>query len=225
MTSNEDGLFGDISDDSFNSISPPRGPSFLSLLPEIRNVIYDLVFVSLAYVGTNGTTNKLFFNDAVKWQNLDFAMSCQQVYAEAGTIFFSRNGSEFYYIRPFKAFIESISIEGRRLITKLNFKFLKGSPFGVSRYIRSCTNIQQLSISIRVVKPNCKSQGWWLYPIKNAQDFLFTEFNKLEFGEARGIGEARDSEARSECVALREECALFRAMNQVKYEDIYTQNG
>lgn len=226
ITSSEDDLFGDIEDDLFNSISPPRGPSFLSLPPEIRNMIYDLVFVSPAYVGTNGTSNKSFFNDAVKWRNLDFAISCRQVYAESGTIFYSRNGFEFYYIRPFKAFMESIGIEGRRLITKLNFNFLKGSPFCALRYIRSCTNIQQLNISLRVMKPNCESQAWWLYPIKNAKDFLFTEFNKLEFGEASGIGEARDSEARGECmVALREKNALFRALNKVKYEDIYTQNG
>lgn len=223
----EDPLFEGISDKFFDEVtatatSPHRGPSFLSLPPEIRNMIYDLVFVSPAYIGTNGMTNSLFFKDALKWRNLDFAMSCRQVYIESANVFYAKNGFEFYYIRPFKAFLESIGIERRRLITKLNFNFLKGSPYVVLRYIRSCTNIQQLNISLRVMHP----QGWWLYPVQNVKEFLFTNFNKLEFGEATGFRGAPDGKATGELtMAQRGRSALCSALKKAKHEDIYAQNG
>lgn len=228
----DDALFEGISDDFFDqvpaapatAISAHRGPSFIDLPPEIRNMVYDLVFVSPEFIGTKGTTNSSFFKDAVKWRNLNFAMSCRQIHDESANVFYAKNGFEFYYIRPFKAFMESIGIEGRRLITKLNFNFLKGSPFLVLRYIRSCRNIQHLNISLRVIKPYCK--GWWLYPFKNAKEFLFTDFDKLELGEASGVGEARDSDAMSACkVAPREKGALFKALTNAKHENIYAQNG
>lgn len=104
-------------------------------------MIYDLVFVSPAYIGTNGMTNSSFLKDALKWRDLDFAMSCRRVYIVSANVSYTKNGFEFYYIRPFKVFIESIGIERRRPITKLNFNFLKGSPYIMLRYIRSCTNI------------------------------------------------------------------------------------
>lgn len=226
VNSNEEDLFGDVPDDLFESIPSPNRLSFLSLPPEIRNMVYELVFVSPANIGTNGMTNSCFFQDVVRWRNLDFAMSCRQIYTESGNIFYARNGFEFYYIRPFKEFMESIGVQRRRLITKLNFNFLKGSPFCVLRYIRSCTNMQELNISLRVIKSNCEGQGWWLYPIKNVREFIFTDFDKLELGEASGVGEARDSEARGECrVGAREKNALFTALRKVKNEDIYMANG
>lgn len=58
------------------------------------------------------------------------------------------------------------------------------------------------------------------------KEFLFTDSDKLEFGEGSGVGEARDSEARDECkVGHREKTALFTALRKVKSEDIYTPNG
>lgn len=226
VASDEEDLFEDIPDNFFDTISTSRRPSFLALPPEIRNMIYDLVFVSPTYIGTNGMTTKYFLRDVVKWRNLDFAISCRQIYAESANVFYAKNGFEFYYIRPFKEFMESIGIERRRLITKLNFNFLNGSPFIVLRYIRSCTSIQQLNICLRVNKASSESQGWWLYPVKNAKEFLFTDFNKLDFGEASGVGQARDDEARGECkIAPREKDALFQALTKAKHEDVYTQNG
>lgn len=221
----EPDLFEGIPDAFFDGIAPRRGPSFLSLPPEIRNTIYDLVFVSPDYIGTHGMTNSLFFNDVDKWRNLNFAMSCRQVYTESANVFYAKNGFEFYYIRPFKAFMEQIGVERRRLITKLNYNFLKGSPFIVLRYLRSCTNLQQLNISLRVLKSGRENQGWWLYPVRNVKDFIFTDYKKLEFGEASGFGEAHESEARGECqVPPRQRDALFGALVKVKDENIHTQN-
>ncbi|MCJ1465924.1 hypothetical protein MMC07_004543 [Pseudocyphellaria aurata] len=217
-------LFEGIPDAFFDGIATRRGPSFLSLPPEIRNMIYDLVFVSPDYIGTHGMTNSLFFNDVVKWRNLDFAMSCRQIYAESANVFYAKNGFEFYYIRPFKAFMEQIGVERRRLITKLNYNFVKGSPFIVLRYLRSCTNLQQLNISLRVLKTGCQDQGW-LYPVRNVKNFIFTDYPKLEFGDARGFGEAHESEARGECkVPPRQRDALFGALLRVKDENIHAQN-
>lgn len=69
-------------------------------------------------------------------------------------------------------------------------------------------------------------KGWWLYPVQNVKEFLFTDFNKLEFGEVTGFGGAHDGKAKDELTMARTgKNALCSALTKAKYEDIYAQNG
>lgn len=162
---------------------------FLKLPPEIRNRIYDLVFVSPQYIGANGTLTKAFYHDAAKYRHLAFASACRQIYQESANIFYAKNGFEFFYIRPLLEFLEAIGAEGRKLLTKIKFSCTKGTPFIVLRYLKSCTNLQELEVSTRIVMPSRKN-SWWAYPLKDAKGFFLGSNRVIEYEEVRGFGKA-----------------------------------
>lgn len=222
--------FGSIPDALFESISErehsvPSKTSFLTLPPEIRNMIYDLVFVSPAYIGTDKMLTKGFFEEAAQWRNLAFARSCRQIYHESAHIFYAKNGFEFWYIGPMLNFMESIGFQGRRLLTRLRFSFLSGSPFVALRYLKSCESLKELSISIRISKLRHKN-SWWLYPVKNVHAFVFTDCNELSFGEGRGFGDVSDAEAGElSKLAPDKMSALRQALIQVKAENPLRPSG
>ena len=165
-----------------------RGFSFLQLPPEIRNRIYDLVFVKPGYIGSGGSLTKAFYYDAAKWRNLAFARSCRQVYKESADIFYARNGFEFFYIRPFLEFIEAIGYKRRNLLTKIRFHHTKGTPFIVLRYLKSCKNLEELEVYARCIKK--KTNSWWEYPMKNAKSFFLGSHSVIEFEEVFRFGKA-----------------------------------
>ena len=162
---------------------------FLKLPPEIRNRIYELVFVSPNYIGTNGTQTKSFYKDASRWRNLAFAKSCRQIYSESANIFYARNGFEFHYIRPFLEFMEAIGPSRRKLVSKIRYYFLSGRPFIALRYLRSCANLEELEISVKIITKG-KKNSWWSYPLKDAKAFLFSKAKIIDFGPIRTFGKA-----------------------------------
>ena len=195
----EEDFFGSVPDALFESITDvehsmaPKA-SLLTLPPEIRNMIYDLVYVSPSYIGTHRMVTDSFFHEAAQWRNLGFVTSCRQIYCESANIFYAKNGFEFYYIGPLLQFMEGIGFQRRRLLTKLRFNYLSGSPFIALRYLRSCESLRELSISIRVCQLGSPNSGW-LYPVKNIRTSVLTDCSELSFGEARGFGAASDAEA------------------------------
>jgi len=162
---------------------------FLKLPAEIRNRIYDLVFVSDDYIGANATLTKAFYHEAAKYRNLAFASACRQIYQESANIFYAKNGFEFFYIRPFLEFLEAIGVKRRMLLTKLKYNYSNGTPFVVLRYLKSCKNLAGLEISARVVMTNRKT-SWWAYPLKDAKGFFLGSNSVIEFGDVRKFGKA-----------------------------------
>lgn len=160
---------------------------FLKLPPEIRNRIYDLVFVKTQYIGANGTLTKAFYRDAARYRHLAFASVCRQIYQESANIFYAKNGFEFFYIRPFLEFLEAIGPERRKLLTKIKFNCSKGTPFIVLRYLKSCTNLQELEVSARIVMSSRKN-SWWAYPLKDAKGFFLGSNRTIEYEDVRKIG-------------------------------------
>jgi len=162
---------------------------FLQLPPEIRNRIYDLVFVSPQYIGANSAVTKAFYHDATRYRHLAFASACRQLYQESANIFFAKNGFEFFYIRPSLEFLEGIGAERRKLLRKIRFNCSKGAPFIVLRYLKSCTNLQELEVSARIAMPSRKS-SWWAYPLKDAKGFFLGSNRAIAFGDVRVFGKA-----------------------------------
>lgn len=165
---------------------------FLRFAPEIRNQIYDLVFVKPSYIGSTSThfhvRTKGFYNDARLWRNLGFAMTCRQIYEESANIFYAKNGFEFYYSRPFLEFLEAIGVQRRGLLTKLRYhQHENGAPFIVCRYLKSCTNLKDLEILARVATET-RAKFFWEYPLKNPKDFFLGKKTEIEFREPRTLG-------------------------------------
>lgn len=221
----EEEFFEDIPNAQFESMSEigpsisPK-PSLLTLPAEIRNTIYDLVFVSPSYIGANHHHRDEFFKEAAKWRNLAFAMACRQIYDESANIFYAKNGFVFFFIGSFLEFMESIGYQRRRLLTRLSFNFDHGSPFVALRYIRSCESLLDLNVSVRVSAESALCGSWWLYPVKNVHALFFTDFNVIEFGEGHIFGDAIGNKAGQLFeVAPKAMVALREALIKVKEEN------
>ncbi|KAL9039706.1 MAG: hypothetical protein Q9214_004771, partial [Letrouitia sp. 1 TL-2023] len=157
------------------SIAAEQKFDFLRLPPEIRNRVYDFVFVSNHYIGTAyGTLTRQFYRDAIKWRNLHFLKVCRQIYNESAGIFFARNGFEFSYITTLQHFMRSIGIKNRRLITKLRYchSAFRGKPFKALRYLRSCENL----INLEICGIFCYTDKMLL---KKASAFFLTEYSTI----------------------------------------------
>ncbi|MCJ1366143.1 hypothetical protein MMC16_005268 [Acarospora aff. strigata] len=192
---------------------------FLKLPPEIRNRIYDLIFVSDQYIGANGTLTKTFYHEAAKYRNLAFASACRLIYQESANIFYAKNGFEFFYIRPFLEFLEAIGATLRKLLTKLRYNYSHGTPFVVLRYLKSCTNLRELEVSVRVVMPSRK-HSWWAYPLRDAKGFFLGSSHSIEFEAVRGFGKAATTslEPPKDRVDTAKEC-LVACLLKVKMEE------
>lgn len=195
------------------------GLPFLKFPPEIRNRVYEFLFVSPIYIGSEGASTKSFYKDASRWRNLTFAKSCRQMYNESGDIFYAKNGFEFFYIRPFLEFMEAIGIQRRRILTKLKYHCSNGRPFIALRYVRSCTSLRELEVSARVVMKN-KKNSWWSYPVENPlKVFLTASSDPIIIGSKQGFGKAiTTNEEPSKENVEKSRAALTRALEQVKKE-------
>ena len=170
---------------------PPRsGINFLDLPLELRTKIYELVFVSPKYIGSGGTQTKAFKRDVYKWRHFAFARSCRLVYEESTQVFFSKNGFMFFFHRPALEFFEEIGPARRRMLTKLKFTFNHTVPFLALRYVLSCTHLRELEIVSRINVEGLTA-AWWVVEFKNAKQFFFTDYKKIEFEKPYFYGETR----------------------------------
>ena len=176
-----------------NIIVPPRlGPTFLDLPLELRTRVYEFVFVSAKYIGSEGTQTKAFKKDLYKWRNFAFARSCRLIYEESTRVFFSKNGFMFFFHRPALEFLEEIGPARRKLLTKLRFTFNHAQPFVALRYIKSCTSLKELKVVSRVNVEGHRA-AWWIVTLKNAKEFFLTEYDKIEFDKPYYYGDKRKS--------------------------------
>ena len=189
--------------------------SFLHLPLELREMIYEKLFICPENIGTTGVRVKSVMKHARIWRSLSFARSCRQIWQESEHYFLTRNRFDFYEIRSFLTFLEAIGIKGRQLLTRVRYFHSVGHPFIVLRYLRSLINVRELEIFARVRMP--KNPGsWWVFPVNNVKSllekraascsedyhvktFLFTKdywvlehyYDTLvEFGPVSGVGEA-----------------------------------
>ena len=192
---------------------------FLKLPPEIRNRIYDLVFVSHQYIGANGTLTNAFYSDAAKHRHLAFASACRQIYQESANIFYAKNGFGFFYIRPFLEFLEAIGADRRKLLTKIKFSCSRGTPFVVLRYLKSCTNLQELEVSARIVMPSRK-HSWWAYQLKDAKGFFLGSNRAIKYEDVRSFGKAAtSSNGPTQDRITRVKGNLTESLHKVKLEE------
>lgn len=167
-----------------------HGTNFLDLPLELRVKVYELVFVSPKYIGSEGTQTKAFKRDLYKWRNFAFARSCRLIYEESTRVFFSKNGFMFFFHRPALEFMEAIGPTRRKLLTKLKFTFNRTVPHLALRYARSCINLKELEVVSRInVEGN--PDAWWIMTFKNAKDFFLTEYEKVEFQKPYFYGERK----------------------------------
>lgn len=192
---------------------------FLRLPAEIRNRIYDLVFVSDEYIGANATLTKAFYHDAAKYRNLAFASACRQIYQESANIFYAKNGFEFFYIRPFLEFLEAIGLDRRMLLTKLKYNYSNGTPFVVLRYLKSCKNLEELDVSVRIVMTSRK-KSWWAYPLKHAKPFFHGVTSSMDFGDVRKFGKAEQAADEPPLARVNKaKASLLNSLVKVKGEE------
>ncbi|MCJ1239050.1 hypothetical protein MMC14_007043 [Varicellaria rhodocarpa] len=144
---------------------------FLHLPTELRQMIYERLFICPENIGTTGFRVKSVMKHARTWRNFSFARSCRQIWNESEHYFFARNRFDFYKIRSFLTFLEAIGIEGRQLLTKVRYFHSVGHPFIVLRYLRSLTNVRELEIFARVRMPKYPG-SWWVSPVSNVKTLL-----------------------------------------------------
>ena len=134
-------------------------------MAEIRNRIYSLVFVKPTYIGAVENRKcsipqaEDFHAQALEWRNLNFAISCHQVYSECSDIFFAQNGFEFFNARLALDFMTMIGDRYRAMITKIKYhdKGNRGDQFHkyVSRLFKECTGLSEIRVFSRF------QQGTW----------------------------------------------------------------
>ena len=162
--------------------------TFLKLPAEIRNMVYDLVFVSPAYIGaTQGTLTKDFDKDATKWRKLAFAKTCRQVYEESANIFFAKNGFEFSYQNSCTKFLHVIGQDRRQLITKIRYiSLVPGWPYNPLLLIRDCKNLEVLEIQIKI-RSYATKLAWWIQSVQNPKELVFTDHSMIEWEEPHHV--------------------------------------
>lgn len=192
---------------SSSSFEPQGVFSFQQLPPEIRNRIYELIFVKPTYIGESDRKTSLeclanhnkkyricvcFYLDVIRWRNLNFAFTCRMVYNESTDIFFAKNGFAFSARRPALDFLMAIGHRRRATITKLRYNhpsFEEGF-FDVGRYIKSCTGLRELHVSTIYVflyqAGGRRSRIFrWNIPVKDPIYFFLGNSGKLYLGRPR----------------------------------------
>ena len=192
---------------------------FKKLPPEIRNKIYDLVFVRSRYIGLDKRSRFTLRYDARSVRNLAFAMSCRQVYTETKSMFYAKNGFAFYQIQECLSFLQCIGLQNRRLITKFSYSHLRGDAFPILRYLKSFTNLQELSVSARVTTRSVQ-WWWWEYPLINARAFFFSTSSRVEFEEDAPCGGKTARPEVTRVVAEKAIKSLWNALKKVKHEEL-----
>ena len=88
--------------------------------------------------------------------------------------------------------MEDLTIEKRKLLRSIKYHYSRrGNPFRALRYLRSCTNLLNLEIAVKVsvADSECMDDAWY-YPLLNAKDFILTPYSTVEFGPIQCYGEA-----------------------------------
>ena len=160
-----------------------RGFTFLELPPEIRNMIYEFIFVSPQYIGNHCTLSKGFYQDLNKWRNLAFARTCRRIYEESWNVFFAKNGFEFACQRSAVGFLKGIKHERRLSITKIRFVFsTSGFPYEPLVLIDACKNLKVLQVQVRGTSyPDDKS--YWIQNLRNAKQLVLGDSTDFEWEE------------------------------------------
>ena len=170
----------------------PGDCHFLKLPPEVRNMIYELVHVSPENIGLDVAHryHRSFpYDEAAKWRNLSFSMACREIYRESTAIFYSKNCFEFYRVHSMIKFFDTIGSKCQGQITKLKFNYQGADGYKAFKRIGNCRNLQHLEVLVQQFFGGdagfniCHS-----FPLKNAKQFFFTDYNKIEYGPLQNTG-------------------------------------
>jgi hypothetical protein len=170
---------------------------FLQLPNEVRNMVYDCLFISPEhYIGRNMTSYIGFLKSFYVYRNVSFIRTCRQIYQETESMFFACNGFVFHRSSLLQRFLEGIGPKRRRMLTKLRFNWEMGDPYPALRFVRSCTNLRSLEINYIAWDLNPDHgvipRGWslfgyksyWVFPLLRAMDIFFNDYEEYNWGEA-----------------------------------------
>jgi hypothetical protein len=173
---------------------------FFDFPPEIRTMIYNLIFVSAEPIGSNPSHTfgaKFPYREAAKWRNLVFAMSCRQIFDEASNIFFANNCFEFFQVYQVVSFLKKIGIEGRQQVRKLKLNYRDSDPKKAFKSIRMCPNITNLDIAIEDPHYSQKLGAYCEhYPIIDAKELIFGNLDEITLGNRKIFGGYRSQRLR-----------------------------
>lgn len=165
---------------------------FFDLPPEVRNMIYNLIYVSPEPIGSNSEhtyTMKFPHEEFAKWRNLSFARSCRQIYKESSHIFLPNNTFEFFRLFELVNFLEKIGVKGRQQVRKLKLNYREHDPKKAFKSIRMCPNLTHLDIAFEHVDYSDKTGTYCQhFPIIDAKELIFGNLDKIRFGRRTIFG-------------------------------------
>ena len=192
-----------------STVSDDQGLDFFGFPREIRDEIYSHIFVKPIAIGAESKFTKPFWRDAIKWRNHSLAGTRRQIWNEPLRVYLRENGFEFYFIRPFLEFLEKIGIRGRRLLTDVKWcHHARSMPFIAIRLLRSCTNLRNLEVSVRVrVKEHPGFQ--YKLPLIHARRFFLANYSRISFGDATSFGKFGHAEEAIPDLRLKSEIGEY----------------
>ncbi|KAI9821712.1 MAG: hypothetical protein M1827_002293 [Pycnora praestabilis] len=125
------------------------------------------------YIGANNTTAASFLVEVKSYYNLNFLLTCRQIYKEASPIFFAMNGFEFYYISSIEKFLKGIGKKNREVLTKIRWTYYDGKILTVLKLLADCEMLNVFDLRLRTTQ-YCfgERKVWWMYPINDALTVL-----------------------------------------------------
>ena len=173
---------------------------FLGLPGEVQTIVYHHAFVKEgSYIGV-GRPGKVmnstgFKNEARRFRNLNFLLTCRKVYNEASHIFYADNGFEFYNINVLAEFLEAIGAAHRSLITRVRIHYstqhAQWQAFKKFRYLLSCISVQSLDLDARFT-PVDHRDVWCSIPIINAHQLFLGSDTEVLWGNLEDCGQGCD---------------------------------
>ena len=88
--------------------------------------------------------------------------------------------------------MEDLPIAKREILRTIKYHYTRrGNPFRALRFLRSCINLQNLEIAVKIsVAESDEPEDYWLYPFLNAKEFFLTPYSTVEFGPVQCFGTA-----------------------------------
>ena len=191
---------------------------FLGLPGELQTMVYHHAFIKEErYIGAAKPGKVMvstgFKNEARKFRNLNFVLSCRKVYNEARNMFYTHNGFEFYNLNLLADFLEAIGAAHRALIRKVNISYgtnlTQPQAFKKLRYLLSCISTQSLELEARFL-PVDYEHSWCCVRVLNAHDLFFGMATEVFWGHVEFCDDECDRD---------EECDLDAVVNRIKNQE------
>jgi hypothetical protein len=133
--------------------SPPKA-GFLTLPPEIRNMIYKYLLVldkSISMSGYALTQREARLNNGLPesaQKTLGIARTCKQIHDETLPIYFGMKEFEFYSTDDIGKYLRYLSKDRRQLLRKIKFTYIGWAQYETFALLGVCLNLETLRIGL-----------------------------------------------------------------------------